>query len=75
MVLTMDFLRLARAELISSTITAGCMSVGSREAVDEMSARLAAVGYRHVVGPRVTGDGCYEICILLDGGEELELTI
>ena len=51
------------------------MSVGSREAVDEMTARLVADGYRHVSGPRVTGEGYYESCILLNGGEELELTI
>ena len=51
------------------------MSVGSREAVDELTARLTADGYRHVSGPRTTGDGNYESCILLDDGEELELTI
>ncbi|MBR6989658.1 MAG: VOC family protein [Bacteroidaceae bacterium] len=52
-----------------------CMSIGSREAVDELTARLIADGYRHVSGPRVTGEGYYESCILLDEGEELELTI
>ena len=52
-----------------------CMSVGSRDAVDEMTARLVADGYRHVSGPRTTGEGYYESCILLDDGEELELTI
>ena len=52
-----------------------CMSIGSREAVDELTARLIADGYRHVSGPRITGEGYYESCILLDEGEELELTI
>lgn len=52
-----------------------CMSVGSREAVDAMTARLLHDGYRHVSGPRVTGEGYYESCILLDDGEELELTV
>ena len=52
-----------------------CMSVGSREAVDDMTARLVTDGYRHVSGPRTTGEGYYESCILLDDGEELELTI
>ena len=52
-----------------------CMSVGSREAVDVMTARLIADGYHHVSGPRTTGEGYYESCILLDDGEELELTI
>ena len=52
-----------------------CMSVGCREAVNEMTARLIADGYRHVSGPRTTGEGYYESCILLDDGEELELTV
>ena len=52
-----------------------CMSVGSKEAVDALTQRLVADGYRHVSGPRTTGEGYYESCILLDGGEELELTI
>lgn len=52
-----------------------CMSIGTREAVDEMTARLVADGYRHVSGPRTTGEGYYESCILLDDAEELELTI
>lgn len=52
-----------------------CISVGSREAVDEMTARFVSDGYRHVSGPRTTGEGYYESCILLDDGVELELTI
>lgn len=52
-----------------------CMSVGSREAVDDMTARLLKDGYRHVSGPRTTGEGYYESCILLPDGVELELTI
>lgn len=52
-----------------------CMSVGSREAVDEMTARLVGDGYRHISGPRTTGEGYYESCILLPDGEELELTV
>lgn len=51
------------------------ISVGSKEAVDELTARLAADGYKHISGPRTTGEGYYESCILLAEGEELELTI
>ena len=51
------------------------MSVGSREAVDAMTQRLIHDGYRHVSGPRTTGEGYYESCILLPDGEELELTV
>ena len=38
--------------------------VGSREKVDELTAALQADGYEVVSGPRTTGDGYYESCIL-----------
>ena len=39
-------------------------SVGSKEAVDELTARLKSDGYEVVSGPRTTGDGYYESCIV-----------
>ena len=50
-------------------------SVGSKEAVDALTARLAADGYEVRSGPRTTGDGYYESCIA--GFEEnlLEITV
>ena len=50
-------------------------SVGSREAVDELTARLTAGGYPPLSGPRVTGDGYYESCILGFEGNLLEITV
>ncbi|MDY3225359.1 MAG: VOC family protein [Candidatus Faecousia sp.] len=50
-------------------------SVGSREAVDELTARLTAGGYPTLSGPRVTGDGYYESCILGFEGNLLEITV
>lgn len=38
--------------------------VGSRPAVDALTARLAQDGYSVVSPPRVTGDGYYESCVL-----------
>ena len=38
-------------------------SVGSHEAVDELTARLNAGGYPTLSGPRITGDEYYESCI------------
>ena len=37
--------------------------LGSREAVDALTARLTADGWAIVSGPRVTGDGYYESCV------------
>lgn len=50
-------------------------SVGSREAVDELTARLNAGGYPAVSGPRVTGDGYYESSVLGFEGNILEITV
>ena len=50
-------------------------SAGSREAVDELTARLNAGGYPTLSGPRVTGDGYYESCILGFEGNLLEITV
>lgn len=40
------------------------LSLGSREAVDNLTRKLQQDGYSCVSGPRVTGDGYYESCIL-----------
>ncbi len=49
-------------------------SAGSREAVDNLTARLHADGYPVFSGPRVTGDGYYESCILGFEGNLIEIT-
>ena len=49
-------------------------SVGSKEAVDELTARLKADGYEVVSGPRTTGDGYYESCIVGIEGNQIEIT-
>lgn len=50
-------------------------SVGSREAVDALTARLKADGYEVTSGPRTTGDGYYESCIAAVEGNLIELTV
>ena len=49
--------------------------VGSREKVDALSAKLCADGYPIISGPRTTGDGYYESCILGFEGNILEITV
>lgn len=49
-------------------------SAGSREKVDELTARLKENGYRVISGPRTTGDGYYESCILDSEGNQIEIT-
>lgn len=50
-------------------------SVGSREAVDSLSAKLSTDGYPILSGPRITGDGYYESCILGFEGNIIEITV
>ena len=50
-------------------------SVGSREKVDELTAQLQQDGYEVVSGPRTTGDGYYESCIIGIEGNQIELTV
>lgn len=51
------------------------VSVGSKENVDELTARLRSDGYEIVGEPRVTGDGYYESRILDPDGNRIEITI
>ena len=50
-------------------------SVGSKEQVDELTARLKTDGYSVISGPRTTGDGYYESCILDLEGNQIEITV
>ena len=49
-------------------------SVGSKEKVDELTGKITAAGYAIVSGPRTTGDGYYESCIVVIEGNQIELT-
>lgn len=50
-------------------------SLGSPEAVDTLTLRLRQDGYRVVSGPRTTGDGYYESCVIALEGNQIELTV
>ena len=50
-------------------------SVGSEEKVDELTAMLKADGYEVLSGPRTTGDGYYESCVVAVEGNQIEITV
>ena len=50
-------------------------SVGSKAAVDELTARLDEAGYSVSSGPRTTGDGYYESCIVGLEDNLIEITV
>ena len=50
-------------------------SVGSREKVDELTKLLSGDGFEVISGPRTTGDGYYESCIIGLEGNQIEITV
>ena len=49
-------------------------SVGSKAQVDRLTSSLQVQGYAVLSGPRFTGDGFYEICVLGPEGNQIEIT-
>ena len=50
-------------------------SLGSKDAVDALTEKLRQDGYTVVSGPRTTGDGYYESCIIGMEGNQIEITV
>lgn len=50
-------------------------SVGSKEEVDSMTIRFREDGFVVLRGPRTTGDGYYESCIVDLEGNSIEITV
>ena len=50
-------------------------SLGSKEAVDKLTEILKKDGYQVISGPRTTGDGYYETCIIGIEGNQIEITV
>ena len=50
-------------------------SVGSKERVNELTRLLQNDGYHVVSGPRTTGDGYYESCIVAVEDNQIEITV
>lgn len=48
-------------------------STGSKDAVDALTKKLADEGFEVISGPRITGDGYYESCILDPEGNQIEI--
>ena len=50
-------------------------AIGSKEAVDAKTEELRSAGYAVTSGPRTTGDGYYESCVLGPERIQLEITV
>ena len=51
------------------------ISVGGKDIVDSKTEELRKAGYSVTSGPRTTGDGYYESCIIGPEGIQIEITI
>jgi lactoylglutathione lyase len=49
-------------------------SLGNKKAVDELTEKMRNDGYTVISGPRTTGDGYYESCIVGIEGNQIEIT-
>ena len=49
--------------------------VGSKEKVDELTNQLREDRYEVVSGPRTTGDGYFQSCVLALEGNQIEITV
>ena len=50
-------------------------SVGNKEKVDELTEKMRLAGYEVANGPRTTGDGYYESCIVAIENNQIEITV
>lgn len=50
-------------------------SLGSKAAVDGLTAKLKSDGFEVISGPRTTGDGYYESCIVGIEDNQIEITV
>ena len=50
-------------------------SVGSKEKVNEVTEKAREAGFEVVSGPRITGDGYYESCIVAIENNQIEITV
>ncbi len=50
-------------------------SIGSAQEVDRLTKQFAEDGFEVLSGPRTTGDGYYESCIVGIEGNQIEITV
>lgn len=62
-----------KKELMQTGFIHLAFKLGSKEKVDLLTERLANDGYKVLSGPRTTGDGYYESCILGPENNQIEI--
>lgn len=62
-------------ELLKTGYIHIAFQVGSKEKVDTLTERLRKDGFEVISGPRITGDGYYESCVVGVEDNQIEITI
>ena len=72
---------IAKSEIQANSCSNICLgyihfaiSLGTKAKVDELTAKIKNDGYTVLSGPRITGDGYYESCILDPENNQIEIT-
>lgn len=60
-------------QIMHTDYTHLAFKAGSKEKVDQLTEKLARDGYTVISGPRTTGDGYYESCILGPENNQVEI--
>lgn len=72
-IMTRDDLSVMEKPLFRSGFHHISFCVGTKEDVDKLTYRLKEDGYTCISGPRLTGDGYYESCILDSENNQIEI--
>lgn len=63
-----------KKQLAKTGYTHIAFRLGNKEALNELTEKLRRDGYSVISGPRTTGDGYYESCIIGIEGNQIEIT-
>ena len=64
----------SKKELLQTGYVHLAFSVGSKQKVDLLTKKLGDSGYEVLSGPRITGDGYYESCVMGPERNQIEIT-
>ena len=74
-IMTKEIMKKKKKTLTRTGFIHLAFSVGSKEKVDSLTSKMKEDGYEVISGPRTTGDGYYESCIVAVEDNQIEITV